>query len=93
MSVIRNHIEDLLFEIGRAHHEAFTSTAGKDPDWPAWYAQYLKPKLEALLSQNFTESEIQFWLIGAQRDHESEAPNEPWTTFYAKYILDQLHIE
>ena len=86
-------IIQMLVQTGEAHHDAFLATNGEDPQWASWYAHDLKPKLDALLSQTLTESEITLWLVAADRAHASDSPDEPWAPFYACYIIDQLHLE
>ena len=90
---LNEQLADLLIETGKAHHEAFIETDGEDPEWPSWYARYLQPKLKTLLSQELTESEIVFWLIGADRSHANEKSEAPWAVYFSKHILDQLHVE
>jgi hypothetical protein len=34
----------LFREVGAAHHRAFATTNGDDPDWPTWYAEHLVPR-------------------------------------------------
>ena len=43
-SDLTHSLENLFRETGQAHHQAFLSTNGADPDWPIWYAGYLVDK-------------------------------------------------
>src|SRR3954471_10797358 len=38
-------LEGLFHEVGEAHHQAYIETDGADPEWPLWYADYLRDKL------------------------------------------------
>ena len=35
-------LKGLLREVGEAHHQAYIETDGADPEWPLWYADYLR---------------------------------------------------
>jgi len=59
---IAEQLEDLFRKTEAEHHKAFIKTDGEDPDWPLWYADYLKEKLGKLLDAKFTKSELVYLL-------------------------------
>ena len=46
---LTGQLEGLFHEVGEAHHRAYIETDGADPEWPLWYADYLRERLEELL--------------------------------------------
>jgi glutaredoxin len=80
----------LLKQTGEAHHEAFAATDGEDPDWAIWYADYLHDRLLPFLAAPITRSRIVFCLVAIADEHETAAPDAPWTEFYAARILECL---
>ena len=74
-----------LFEdTGAAHHEAFKDVNGEDPEWPLWYAEYMQVRLNEILEEPLTVSEIVYRLVGLSLRQPEEAPDEPWQQFYAR---------
>jgi len=49
-------LEDLFRETGEAHHQAHIETNGADPEWPLWYAEYLRERLAPLSDTSFTKT-------------------------------------
>ena len=76
----------LLRETGERHHEAFAATDGADPEWPLWYAGYLEDRIGDWVGRPPTRSRIVHWLVGAADAHEGT--EEPWPTFYARYVVE-----
>jgi hypothetical protein len=56
-------LEGLFREVGEAHHQAYIETDGADPEWPLWYADYLRDRLAPLLDASFTRSELIYLLV------------------------------
>ena len=83
----RDGIAALLVETGKAHHDAFASTNGKDPDWPIWYADYLKDRLAEHFGMAFTRSKLVFCLMRADLEHQMRSPDSDWTVFYADEMV------
>lgn len=83
----------LFEESGRAHHVAFASTNGTDPDWPLWYAQYIHEPLAKILCADHTVTELVVALVEAEADHEGRFPDEPWPEFYAKFFCERYTCE
>ena len=80
-------LANLLVETGRAHHQAFLATNGEDAEWPLWYAEYLEPRIAALLGTAPTRSRLVQCLLNADDAHQSVGTGEPWHRFYAAYLL------
>ncbi len=45
---LARQLEGLFHEVGEAHHQAYIETDGADPEWPLWYADYLRERLVPL---------------------------------------------
>ena len=82
-------VADLLREAGRAHHQAFTATDGEDPEWPIWYADYLRDRLGKLLNATFTRSELAYLLVSAEKEQAVRAPEADRAAYYARFLLRQ----
>ena len=67
-----------------AHNAAFEEVDGKDPEWPLWYAEYMQARLNEILEEDLTVSEIVYRLVGLSLRQSDEAPDEPWQQFYAR---------
>ena len=80
---------DLLTEVGPAHHRAFAETDGADPDWPAWYANWLLDRLPER-PPGVEESQLADLLAEAAETHTASGSNEAWPRFYARFLLDRL---
>ncbi|HWH15806.1 MAG TPA: hypothetical protein VNT51_13770 [Miltoncostaeaceae bacterium] len=81
----------LLEETARAHHDAFAATDGEDPEWPAWYAQRLVTGgLEALVGGTPDAAAVETELRASERAHAEEAPDTPWSAFYAARLRRRL---
>lgn len=85
----QEQIESLLHEAGQAHHQAYFETDGADPDWPIWYAAYLRDRLAELLNARFTQSELVYLLISLDREVQRVAPGANWQAYYARVLLER----
>ncbi len=83
-------IATLLEETKLAHHQAFLSSAGDDPDWPLWYAGYLLDKLPPLLQAEMTRSELTYWMVLLSKEQEREAPDSRWSHYYAASLVGEF---
>jgi hypothetical protein len=83
---ITSQVEVLFEEVGDQHHAAFSDVDGADPEWPLWYAERLADRLPSVLSTDLTKSEIVYLLVHLGKVQEHEAPDMPWTRFYAEYF-------
>ena len=86
---LTNQLMALMQETGKAHHQAFIEVDGEDPEWAVWYAEYLQPKISALMGIEFTKSDLVYLLIAAQKEHESRAPGANWADYYARFIVER----
>jgi NAD(P)H-hydrate epimerase len=86
---LRDKLTDLFKQAATAHHEAYASTDGADPDWPIWYAEYLHEPLGVLLNARFTRSELVYVIVGLDKELQQTAPGADWATFWARSLLDR----
>ena len=86
---LRNNTVDLLLEAGRAHHTAFAATDGADPDWPIWYAEYLKEPFAQRLDLNFHKSQLIYCLMNADFEHQARSSDSDWSEYYADEIIER----
>ena len=80
---IARQLEDLFHEVGQAHHQAYIETDGADPEWPLWYAYYLRERLGDLLDASFTKSE----LVLVANEQPLRAPGANWARYYARFFI------
>ena len=80
-------LTDLLREAGAAHHHAFAASNGVDAEWPAWYAEFLVPRLRAVLGRSVPVAELAQRLREWHSEHERSRSDEPWPEFYARGLL------
>ena len=83
----KQRLAELLLEAGKAHHQAFLDKNGDDPEWPLWYAEYLKEKLPAILGTQMTRSRIVYELI--RLDEEGLPTAMDWTQVYAGKLVQK----
>lgn len=80
---IVQQLADLFREAGSAHHRAFIATNGDDPEWPLWYAEFLQPRVNDLLSTRWTKSEVVYLLLRAEKERSAASSSPSWPEFYA----------
>lgn len=85
---VQQRIVALLYETGRAHHQAFIETDGYDPAWCSWYADYLDRRLSTLLKIRITPGELADLLVEFEQEHRSKAPDTDWAEYYAGRLID-----
>lgn len=79
-----------LFEQAKAaHSDAFAHVDGHDPDWSAWYAEWLHPRVSPHLHEPPGVEELGRWLARFAEDHASEGASVPWPRFYAVRLLER----
>jgi hypothetical protein len=81
-----DQIAALLREAGHAHHQAFLDTDGYDPDWPAWYANHLTPRLPALLEAELPQSELASLLLALDQQLKDSNQGAHWADYYAQEL-------
>ncbi len=84
---LSRQLEKLFREVGEAHHQAYIETDGADPEWPLWYADYLRDKLAPLLGASFTKSELVYMLLLVANELPLAAPGANWARYYAKKFI------
>ena len=85
---LAQQLEQLFHEVGEAHHQAYIETDGADPEWPLWYADFLRDKLAPLLDATFTKSELVHMLVLVANEQLLKAPGANWARYYAKKFVD-----
>ncbi|MEL6675457.1 MAG: hypothetical protein AAFR61_24830 [Bacteroidota bacterium] len=78
-------LTQLFMETGHAHHQAFLATDGADPEWPLWYAEYLKEKLPSVLAQPMTKSRLIHELVWLE--DTADVSKRHWTEVYAEMLV------
>src|SRR5262245_6146486 len=79
----------LIREAAAAHHQTFIATNGDDPEWPAWYAQYLVPRLQQALDNKVDQSALAADLREIDSQYRAGDRKEQWPEFYARWLLDK----
>ncbi len=90
---LSTQLSALFAETGRAHHHAFVATDGADPDWPAWYAAYLQPRLNPLLHRSYSVEELTRLVLALEAGRAALPPDQPWPHVYAHLLLERLQKE
>jgi hypothetical protein len=85
----QQRLTTLFLEAGEAHHRAFIEVDGADPDWPIWYAEYLRDRLAEILDAHFTKSELVYLLVSLDREVQRVAPGANWQSYYARVLLER----
>lgn len=80
-------LAQLLRDAAQAHHEAFAALNGDDPEWPAWYARWVLPRLEGMLAVG--ERDLGAALAGLDREQRERAPGRPWAEYYAQRLVER----
>lgn len=80
---IQNRLKHLFRESAVAHHDAFSTINGDDPEWPLWYAEHLQKPLETMLNAEFTRSHLIYCLMNADFEHTARAADTDWADFFA----------
>jgi hypothetical protein len=82
-----DQLVDLLKSAGRAHH---AQIGGPSPTWSEWYADFIHPDIAGCVGFEPTVDQVAAWLRAADERHRSEAPEEFWPVFYARFILQAV---
>jgi hypothetical protein len=83
-------LERLFRETASAHHQAFLSTDGYDPQWPEWYADYLHAELSKQLNSTFTRSQLADLLVEADQKYRDARPEIGWEHYYADFFVKRF---
>lgn len=79
----------LFEETGQAHHQAFLSTDGEDPEWAQWYADYAHDRIEALLDIAIGETELAALLEDIEEQRGRDDPDSGWPRYYAEFFAER----
>jgi hypothetical protein len=82
----------LLHEAAETHHVVYRITDGDDPDWASWYADWLldHSELPDALGVRPVRSHLVHALVELDRRFTTEAPAEPWESWYGARLAEQL---
>lgn len=81
----------LLRQAGAAHgvYEERELGGVYDERWPEWYAAYLVERgLGDLLGRPISAGELGDLLAAGDAAHRQAQPDEHWTTFYARRLIE-----
>jgi hypothetical protein len=84
---LSGQLEVLFHEVGEAHHQAYIETDGADPEWPLWYADYLRERLGDLHDASFTKSELVHLLVLLANEQPLRALGANWARYYARFFI------
>jgi hypothetical protein len=85
-------IAELLHEAAEAHHVVWRITAGDDPDWASWYANWLLDlsELPDMLGARPVRSHLVHALVDLEREHAASGSEERWADLYARGLAARL---
>lgn len=89
MSDLIEQLAMLFTETGEAHQQAFLATDGADPEWPLWFAEYLRARLPGMLGAELTTSELVYLLIRMDMERRDEAPETSWQQYNARWLAER----
>jgi hypothetical protein len=84
---LTRQLKGLFHEVGEVHHQTYIEKDGTDPEWPLWYAAYLREKLGRLHDASFTKSELVHMLVLVANEQLLRAPGANWARYYAKKFI------
>lgn len=87
---LHRQLSQLFKDASEAHDAAFPAGAGKDPEWPLWYADHLLEPLGRALNNTFTRSHLIYCLMNAEFNHQALEPETDWTDFYAAEFIEHF---
>lgn len=79
----------LLEKAADAYEKDHPNSDVHEPEWPKWYASFLREELAALLHADFTESELIYFLVLADRKQSLEAPGAHWPKYFARLFVER----
>jgi NAD(P)H-hydrate epimerase len=86
--MLQSEIAELLRRAGHAHHQAYLTADGVDPDWAIWYAGFLQAHLGDRLGAVLSRSELVYRLLKAEKAHVASGAATPWPEFYAPIVIE-----
>jgi len=85
---LQAQLGQLFRDCVRAHDAAFPEIHGEDPEWPAWYAEYLQEPLQRLLDTEFSRSHLIYCLMNADFEHTARAPETDLADYFAARFIE-----
>ena len=87
-----DRIAALLDEVAETHHRVYRITDGADDDWASWYADWLVQlsELPEIVGHTPVRSELVYALVGLDKEYAKTQPDEPWTRYYARALLERF---
>jgi hypothetical protein len=70
-----------------AHHRAFAAVNGADSEWPAWYAEYLAPRLGAAFQIDINVATLAAELAALDATLRAHAAGIDWAVYYAAWLM------
>jgi len=89
ISDINNNIVSLFKEAEQIHQKEFQTGIIEDPEWPLWFAEHMKERLEVNLNKHFTIGELVYLLTSAEKAHKKEAPEIDWASYCANFFISK----
>lgn len=82
----------LLHEAGEVHHTVYRISDGADDDWASFYADWLTrlSELGEVLGSTPVRSHLTHALVECERASGDEAADQPWTDWYAAWIVERF---
>ncbi len=82
-----SRLSELFTETAKAHHDAFVTTDGNDPEWPIWYADYIQEPISEILDTKFFKSSLIYCLMNADFEYTAREVDVQWQKFYSKHFI------
>ena len=86
---LNNTIISLFREAEKIHREEFHTGIIEDQEWPLWFAEHMKEKLEGTLNKHFTTGELVYILTSAEIAHKKNSPDSDWAAYCANYFIQK----
>jgi glutaredoxin len=85
---LQSRVSQLFRDCVRAHGEAFPGCKEDDPEWPAWYADFLQKPLEQALDTEFSRSHLIYCLMTADFEHTARAMDADLAAYFAAQFVE-----
>jgi glutaredoxin len=85
---LRARLIRLFRDCEREHRLAFAATGSEDPEWPLWYADYLRKPLAQALDTEFYLSQLVYCLMNADFEHTARDPEGERAEFFADEFME-----
>ena len=82
-------IVTLFKEAEKIHRQEYQTGIIEDPEWPLWFAEHMKERLEGTLNRHFTIGELVYLLTSAEISHKKSSPKTGWAEYCANYLIQK----